>query len=199
MTDLCHLLVSPALVRDVVLTKKLWEHIQKSSHFETASNSFQNKTWKRCGYAVPTLSRPTTPMTMFYSLQHADSYRARLPLLERQGLPTLVKNIKDVGGKTRGQKLHKKIRNMMIWWKKWIKKTIRSKTIQIRKMWLAAKLRDWQRNNANIKTKIRNEEFMDDMEWQRPLNAMIPDMQTVMVMYWLSISIGGGTGGAAWA
>jgi len=66
-------------------------------------------------------------------------------------------------------------------------------------MWLAAKLRDWQRNNANIKTKIRNEEFMDDMEWQRPLNAMIPDMQTVMVMYWLSISIGGGTGGAAWA
>jgi len=66
-------------------------------------------------------------------------------------------------------------------------------------MWLAAKLRDWQRNNANIKTKIRNEEFMDDMEWQRPLNAMIPDMQTVMVIYWLSISIGGGTGGAAWA
>jgi len=66
-------------------------------------------------------------------------------------------------------------------------------------MWLAAKLRDWQRNNANIKAKIRNKEFMDDMECQKPLNAMSPDMQTVMVIYWLSISIGGGTGGAAWA
>jgi len=31
--------LNPALVRDVVLTKKVWEHTQKSSHFKTASNS----------------------------------------------------------------------------------------------------------------------------------------------------------------
>ena len=44
--------------RDVVLTKKLWEHTQKTSHFETASNSFQRKALKRCGNAVPTFFRP---------------------------------------------------------------------------------------------------------------------------------------------
>jgi len=34
--------------------------IQKSSHFKTASNSFQSKTWKRCGNTVLTRSRSTT-------------------------------------------------------------------------------------------------------------------------------------------
>jgi len=34
----------------------------RNSHFETASNSFRNETWKRCGNAVPTRSRPTTPL-----------------------------------------------------------------------------------------------------------------------------------------
>jgi len=44
-----------------VLTKKVWERTEKISHFKTASNSFQRKTWKGCGNAVPTCSRPTTP------------------------------------------------------------------------------------------------------------------------------------------
>jgi len=46
--------------RDVVLTKKVWERTQKTSYLETASSSFQNKTWKRRGNAVPTRSHPTT-------------------------------------------------------------------------------------------------------------------------------------------
>ena len=48
--------------RDVVPTKRVWERTQKNSHFKTTSNSFQSKTWKRCGNAVPTRSRPTTPL-----------------------------------------------------------------------------------------------------------------------------------------
>ena len=39
-----------------------WEHSQKSSHFKTALYLFLNKTWKRCGKAVPKRSCPTTPL-----------------------------------------------------------------------------------------------------------------------------------------
>jgi len=46
-----------------VLTKKVWKRTQKSSHFETASNSFSSKTWKRLGNAVSTRLRPTTPVS----------------------------------------------------------------------------------------------------------------------------------------
>ena len=52
------------LSRDVVLTKKVWERIQKTNHYKTASNSFQSKTWKRFGNAVPTRSRPTTLLVL---------------------------------------------------------------------------------------------------------------------------------------
>jgi len=38
-----------------MLTKKVWERTRKTSHFETASNSFQSKTWKRC---VPNPQQP---------------------------------------------------------------------------------------------------------------------------------------------
>ena len=46
------------------LTKTVWERIQKNSHFETASYSFQSKMWKRCRNAFPTRSRPTTPLAV---------------------------------------------------------------------------------------------------------------------------------------
>jgi len=36
----------------------VWERT-KNSHFKIASISFQRKTWKRCGNAVPTRSHPT--------------------------------------------------------------------------------------------------------------------------------------------
>ena len=50
-------------IRDVVLTKKVWKRSQKTTDFKTASNSLWNKTWKKCGNAVPTRSRPTTPLS----------------------------------------------------------------------------------------------------------------------------------------
>jgi len=36
----------------------------KNSHFKTASNSFQSKTWQKCGNTIPTRSRPTTPLVL---------------------------------------------------------------------------------------------------------------------------------------
>jgi len=33
-------------------------------------------------------------------------------------------------------------------------------------MWLFTTLPEWQRNNANVKWETKNEEFVDDMEWQ---------------------------------
>jgi len=54
------------VLRDVVLTKKVWERIQKTSHFETASNSFWSKTWQRSLNAVPTRSRPATPLMVLH-------------------------------------------------------------------------------------------------------------------------------------
>ena len=55
-------------------------------------------------------------------------------------------------------------------------------------MWLFTTLPEWQRNNANVKWETKNEEFVDDMEWQKTLADIDPDMETVMVIYWLSIS-----------
>ena len=49
----------------MVLTKNVWERTQKTSHFETASKSFQSKT-SRCGNAAPT---PLHPWFVWYKLQ----------------------------------------------------------------------------------------------------------------------------------
>jgi len=48
-------------VRDVVLIKKVRERIQKIAILKRLQTHF-NKTWKRCGNAVSTRSRPTTPV-----------------------------------------------------------------------------------------------------------------------------------------
>jgi len=48
--------------RDVALTKRCGNAPTKTSHYDTASNSFQSKTWKRCWNAVLTRFRPTTPL-----------------------------------------------------------------------------------------------------------------------------------------
>jgi len=48
-------------VRDVVLTKRCG-NASKKWPFWNSFNLIQNKTWKRCGNAVPTRSRPTTPL-----------------------------------------------------------------------------------------------------------------------------------------
>jgi len=38
--------------------------LPKNSQFETASNAFQSKTWKKCGNAVPTRSRYFTSLVL---------------------------------------------------------------------------------------------------------------------------------------
>ena len=52
-----------------MLTKEVWERTQKTSHFKTPLNSYQSKTWKRCENAVPTRSRPTTPLCLVKQLR----------------------------------------------------------------------------------------------------------------------------------
>jgi len=44
--------------RDVVLTKRVWEHTQKSSHFKTASTDFKAKHEKGVGTPFPRVPAP---------------------------------------------------------------------------------------------------------------------------------------------
>ena len=72
-----------------MITKKLCERTQTSSHIKTASNSFWRKTWKRCGNGVPTRScstqiipylcsvfrfLPVTPIGLLYVLKCTESH-----------------------------------------------------------------------------------------------------------------------------
>jgi len=80
-----------SISRDVVLAKKVWERIQKIAIFKAASKTSSNKTWKRCGNAVPMRSRPTTPL----------SIRLRIITVEQSTLNTTTGQFKTA--KTSGR------------------------------------------------------------------------------------------------
>jgi len=46
----------------------------------------------------------------------------------------------------------------------------------------------WRDLRKNIKTEIKSAEFMDNVEWQRPLADMDVNMQAIVILYWLSTS-----------
>jgi len=55
-------------------------------------------------------------------------------------------------------------------------------------MWFVKQLHTWRDLRKNIKTEIKSAEFMDNVEWQRPLADMDVNMQVVVILYWLSTS-----------
>jgi len=66
-------------IRDAVLTKEVWERTQKTSHFATASNSFQSVTRKSCGKAVLTRFRPLQPWDLYTDKTVGQLTKVRIP------------------------------------------------------------------------------------------------------------------------
>ena len=56
------------------------------------------------------------------------------------------------------------------------------------KMWFLEKLQEWQKQNANLKPLIKNQDLLDQIAWQRPLGKMDTDDQAAIVVYWLSVT-----------
>jgi len=55
-------------------------------------------------------------------------------------------------------------------------------------MWFLEKLQEWQKQNANLKPLIKNQDLLDQIAWQRPLGKMDTDDQAAIVVYWLSVT-----------